>query len=74
MKRVARSSSSAWFVGSAPECPKLLGVETSGSPKNSAHTRFTSTRAVSGLSRLAIASASSRRPLPSVKGTGSPSD
>ena len=41
-------------------------------PKSLPQTRFTQTRAVSGLSRLAIAWASSSRPLPVWNGCGSP--
>ena len=44
--------------------PKSLGVRTRPSPKWCSQTRLTITRAVSGLSWLAIAWASSSRPLP----------
>ena len=46
------------------EVPKLLGVPTRPLPKWCCQTRLTITRAVSGLSLLAMASASSSRPLP----------
>ena len=55
-------------MGGGVRTPKSLGVSTSGWPKTCSHKRFTITRAVSGLVGLAMASASSRRPLPSVNG------
>ena len=55
----SQSSSSGW-VGASPVLPKLLGVRTIPSPKWSCQSRFTITRAVSGLSREAIHSASPR--------------
>src|SRR5205823_5343628 len=74
LKRAAMSSSNAGYVGGSPEWPKLLAVGTSSLPKNRPHTRFTMTRDASGLFEAAIASASSRRPLPSLNATGSLSE
>ena len=54
--------------------PKSLGVRTIPAPKCSSHTRFTITRAVSGLSFDAIARANSSRPLPCVNGLRSGPD
>ena len=64
----ASQSSSSGCVGGSERVPKSLGVRTSPSPKWPAQTRLTRTRAVSGLSGLAIVLASSSRPLPSVNG------
>ena len=47
--------------GRSPSAPKLHGVFTSPRPKCHAHTRFTITRAVSGLSFDAMAFARSSR-------------
>ena len=50
--------------------PKSFGVSTSPLPKMCSHMRFTATRAVRGLDGFAMASASSRRPLPCVNAFG----
>ena len=56
------SSNSGW-LGSLPSAPKLSTVSTSPCPNRCSQTRLTITRAVSGLSLLAIQWASSSRPL-----------
>ena len=66
----ASESSSSGCVGGLPRTPKSLGVSTMPLPNRCPQTRFTQTRAVSGLLRLATASAISRRPLPCWKATG----
>src|SRR5213083_2645974 len=72
MNSDASQSSNSGCVGGSLRVPKSEGDATSGSPKCSIQTRFTSTRAVSGLAGEAIARASSRRPLPCVNGCGTP--
>ena len=61
MNQSASQSSSSGCVGRAPIWPKSLGVATSPSPKWCCQTRLTITRAVSGLSALAIQRASVSR-------------
>ena len=60
----ASQSSSSGCVGASPRWPKSFGVATMPRPNSQCHTRFTYTRAVSGLSGRARNSASSNRPLP----------
>ena len=74
MKRAARWSSSSGWVGGSLRRPKSPGVATRGVPKWCIQTRLTRARAVSGLSRQAIARASSSRPLPSRNGFRSAPD
>ena len=64
MKRAARSSRSAAWVGCDPVAPKLLGESTSPCPKCCCQMRLTMTRAASGAASVTKARASSRRPLP----------
>src|SRR3978361_866898 len=71
--RRARWSRSAGWLGRSPILPKLLGVATSPRPKWCSQTRLTITRAVSGLSGLAMARARSSRPLPLVAKGAAPS-
>ena len=72
MKSAVSQSSNAGCVGGSLRVPKSDGEFTSGSPKCSIQTRFTNTRAVSGFVGDAMAWASSKRPLPRVKGFDSP--
>ena len=64
----------AGCVGGSARRPKSLGVDTNGRSKWCIQMRLTITRAVSGLSLLAMAWANSRRPLPCVNGRRSPSE
>src|SRR5215212_3948606 len=61
MNRTASQSSNCGCVGGSARVPKSLGVRTIPSPKWCCQLRFTITRAVSGLSRLAMSVAISRR-------------
>ena len=68
MNRAARWSRSSGCVGGSLLMPKSPGVATKGVPRWCIQTRLTRARAVSGLSGLAMARASSSRPLPSTNG------
>ena len=72
MNRLAKEVEELGMGGGSPLTPKSLGVETRPTPKCSCQIRLTITRAVNGLSGLAMAWARSRRPLPLVKGLASP--
>ena len=61
---VASQSNRAGCDGGSLRKPKSLGVRTNPSRKWCIHTRFTITRAVSGLSLATIRRASAKRPLP----------
>ena len=66
MNSLASQSSNSGCEGFSDMLPKSSGEETKPSPKCLSQTRFMATRAVSGLSLLAMDFANSKRPLPSV--------